>query len=677
MRRMVRRTVRRKLLGIVLLTTLVALFVAVGAFVGYNLHTDRERLLSDMSTQSELLGHMTAAALIFDDPQLAAQNLSLLRLRPNVRAAAIYSAQGKQFAKYTTMGDVDRFPASPESNVERIEGPNLIIFRQIIDKGNVVGTMYLRVDHQFSARVADYLGIAATVMVAAMLIAVLMSIWLQKMVTAPILAIAGIARDVVARRDYSRRAEKISDDEIGLFVESFNDMLGQIEQRTKELERSNQEIAREVNERSQAQQEVMRLNTVLEDRVRERTAQLEATNIELMRAKESADSANLAKSSFLSSMSHELRTPLNAILGFAQLLGSKSFPLTPEKTADFTAHILKAGKHLLELINEVLDLSKVESGTLTLSLEPVELAALMSECQEMMEPSANDRGITLQFPSDSRCNVLADRTRLKQIILNLMSNAIKYNRDGGSVKIDCAPIDAERTRITVQDTGVGLDCAQMEQLFQPFNRLGQESGPQEGTGIGLVLTKRLVELMGGTIGVSSTPGAGSLFWIELKSASEARWANGGNISSSSMRQEKASDGSALHAMLYVEDNPANLKLVQEIISLRSDLRLLSAADGNLGVELARQHQPEVILMDINLPGISGNEALRLLRNDDRTRHIPVIALTANAMPRDIAKSREAGFFQHLTKPIDIDELFAALDSALNFSRNGVLANRQD
>lgn len=664
------RTVRQKLLGVVLLTTLVALVVALAAIIGYNLRADHQTLVADMSTQSELLGHMTAPALNFDDKQLASRNLSLLRIRPKVRAAAIYNARGELFATYNTADDgQQQFPPLPKADTVRIEGRNLIVFKHIIHDGENIGSVYLRADYELADRVLDYLGIALAVTVLAMLVAFLLSVRLQRVVTEPLLAIAGIAREVVQQRNYSRRAEKISDDEVGLLVESFNDMLAEIERRTLELESSNREIAREAGQRKHAQQEIMRLNTELEIRVSDRTAQLEATNRELILAKAAAENANQAKSAFLSNMSHELRTPLNAILGFTQLLASEALPITPEKKRDFTAHILKAGKHLLLLINEVLDLAKVESGTLTLSLEPVVLAEVMQECREMIEPLANKRNIRIMFPHNDGLHVLADRTRLKQVLLNLLSNAIKYNRENGAVMIACTAHAAGPVRITMQDTGAGLGAEQLEQLFQPFNRLGQETGAEEGTGIGLVVTKRLVELMEGEIGVTSTVGIGSVFWIELKPAASAQYAAGSNIAQLSAYARIEQPGTAQRTLLYVEDNPANLKLIQEIIAFRPDLQLLTAVDARLGIELARAHQPQVILMDINLPGMSGNDALIVLRDDPKTAHIPVIALTANAMPHDVAKSIAFGFFRYLTKPINIDAFFEALDSALEHAEN--------
>jgi PAS domain S-box-containing protein len=399
---------------------------------------------------------------------------------------------------------------------------------------------------------------------------------------------------------------------------------------------------------------------------------LQEKNVELESAKFVAEKANLAKSIFLSKMSHELRTPLNAILGFSQLLAAGPPAPTDTQVVRIT-QITKAGWYLLELINEILDLAVIESGKLSLSREAVSLAEVMFECQAMIEPQAQKHDIYINYlPFDHSWFANADRTRVKQILINLLSNAVKYNREHGTVVVECT-VTPERMRISIKDSGAGLPPEKLVQLFQPFNRLGQETGGEEGTGIGLVVTKQLVELMGGTIGVKSTVGVGSEFWIELirdvtpqiditpQLAAE-------NILPAQFASHNQEDG-VQHTLLYVEDNPANLMLVEQIMAGHPHIRMLSARDGNLGIALARAHLPDVILMDINLPGISGIEALYILREDPETAHIPIIALSANAMPFDIEKGLEVGFFRYLTKPIKVTELMIALNEALQFSAN--------
>ena len=393
---------------------------------------------------------------------------------------------------------------------------------------------------------------------------------------------------------------------------------------------------------------------------------LQETNVELKSAKSTAEKANLAKSDFLSSMSHELRTPLSAILGFAQLIESGSPPPTPSQKRSID-QILQAGWYLLELINEILDLALIESGKLSLSQEPVSLAEVMHECQAMIEPQAKKHDIRMTFPQfEISCFVKADRTRVKQVLINLLSNAVKYNKVEGAVVVDCTASTAERVRISVKDTGEGLTPDQLTQLFQPFNRLGKETGSEEGTGIGLMVSKRLVELMDGEIGVESTVGVGSVFWIDLNLTAEPQPAVVAT-GLTAFGQTQVQDDAQLRTLLYVEDNPANLMLVEDLIARRPDIRLLTAMDGNRGVEVARASLPDVILMDINLPGISGIQALKILRADPATAHIPVVAISANAIPRDIEKGLEAGFFRYLTKPIKVNEFMDALDVALKFA----------
>ncbi|MEO7497502.1 MAG: ATP-binding protein, partial [Massilia sp.] len=400
-------------------------------------------------------------------------------------------------------------------------------------------------------------------------------------------------------------------------------------------------------------------------------------NIELESAKAVAEKANLAKSEFLSSMSHELRTPLNGVLGFAQLMASETPPPSESQQRSIN-QILKGGWYLLRLINEILDLAMIESGKITISLEPMSLNDVLDDCRELVEPQARLRGIALFFPAAQPPRYIhADRTRIKQILINLLSNAIKYNCLNGSVKVLCATGADGRVRVSVIDTGAGLDPAQLAQLFQPFNRLGQESNGEEGTGIGLVVTRQLVELMGGTIGVDSKPGRGSEFWVEFAGAAAPQLASelveAGDLDLGPLARALPLTASAQRTLLYVEDNPANLMLVEQLVARRSDLKLLTAIDAHLGIALARAYQPSIILMDINLPGLSGFGALRILQNDQTTAHIPVMALSANAVPRDIEKGLEAGFFRYLTKPIQIAEFMDALDVALRFAEANGLA----
>jgi signal transduction histidine kinase/ActR/RegA family two-component response regulator len=390
------------------------------------------------------------------------------------------------------------------------------------------------------------------------------------------------------------------------------------------------------------------------------------TNAALEAAKSAAEKANLAKSDFLSSMSHELRSPLNAILGFAQLMESAT-PAPTDSQKESISQILQAGWHLLELINQVLDLAVIESGKVSVSSEAVSVAEVMAECQAMMEPQAQQRGVSMTF---SRCDdpffVSADRTRLKQIVINLLSNAIKYNQEHGTVSVDCATRTLGRTRISVKDTGAGLSPEKVAQLFQPFNRLGQEAGGVAGTGIGLMVSKKLAELMGGTLGVESIPGVGSVFWCELTSMAAPQLIVE-NAEAARPEEPDEVGAARLRTVLYVEDNPANMKLVEQLIARRPDLRLLTAVNGTLGIEVARASQPTLILMDINLPGISGVEAMKLLRKDPATAHIPVVALSANAMRREVETSLGVGFFRYLTKPIKVNELMDTLDAALEFA----------
>ena len=383
------------------------------------------------------------------------------------------------------------------------------------------------------------------------------------------------------------------------------------------------------------------------------------------RAMREAEQANEAKSEFLSRMSHELRTPLHAILGFGALLEREHLPTAQR---DELAQLTRAGRHLLDLINEVLDLSRIERGELALSLEPVHVGLLVDEVLSMIAPLAVARAVTLApaVAADLDLHVLADRQRLKQTLLNLLSNAVKYNREGGEVRVTVAGPKTQRARIEVVDTGIGIAADKLARAFEPFERLGAEAGEIEGTGLGLALTKRLVEGMGGAIGVASEIGVGTRFWLELPTvaAPDAQPA-------SSARARPAGPEAVRgppRTVLYVEDNPSNVKLVETIMGLRPEVTLLVATQGSLGVELAREHRPALVLLDLNLPDISGDEVLRRIRDDAGTADLRVVMVSADATSGQIDRLLAAGADDYLTKPFDIEQFIAVVDGAATSGR---------
>ncbi len=407
----------------------------------------------------------------------------------------------------------------------------------------------------------------------------------------------------------------------------------------------------DVSVRVEAERHLRHSNEILDERVRERTSALEA-------ARAQAEAANQAKSGFLSRMSHELRTPLNAILGFAQVLQHRATPRAPGER-EMLGHVEQAGWHLLALINDVLDLSRIETGTLAVSSEPVALAPLCEESLRMTETLAREQAITLHFlpVPGAALTALADKTRLRQVLVNLLSNAVKYNRVGGEVWLTLADAEGFAT-LTVRDTGHGMSPAQLERLFEPFNRLGAEAGPVQGTGIGLVITKHLVELMGGTLEVRSVQDHGTEFIVRLQR---------GTHGSAAAPRAAAAEAMPLARpvkLLYVEDNEANVALMREVVRLRPGLTLRVAVEPWDGLAQARLWQPDLIALDIALPHMDGFELLARLRSEAGSKRVPVIAVTANALPSDRQRALAAGFDAYCTKPLRIADFMQQLDRLL-------------
>jgi signal transduction histidine kinase/CheY-like chemotaxis protein len=628
--------VARKLALLVAANTLVALvlitlvFATGAAIKAY--HDTEEQL----NTLAGVIGENSRAALAFGDESAATATLAALQAEPRIAAARLVTPQGTVLARY--LPPKAQLPQVHDAAILFLPLPTRIsLAHTVLDQGQPAG--YLEIDADITHVWLDLLhGLAIAMSIALLLtgVALFFGLRLSEWLIAPIRDLTRTTRRISRDKDYRVRANKTSNDEIGALVDDFNHMLEEISARDMAL---------------QAEQQS------LEVRVVERTAQLR-------QAKDEAEQANAAKSEFLSRMSHELRTPLNAVIGFGQLLEIADDPPLSPQQADNVREILKAGRYLLEQVNEVLDLARIESGRIELRTGPVPLAALANECISHLHPLTQQHHVSINLTIAPDQVVLADASRLKQVMINLLSNAIKYNRQGGRVAITAYP-SADNFRVVVEDTGRGIAPASIQRLFHPFERLESSYEGIEGTGIGLALVKHLIEAMGGEIGVDSTPGMGSRFWFDLPASKLPM--------PQLLAPEKVGAGETApkagtgkrQIVLYVEDNMPNLKLVRKIFAAWPEVALVDAPNAESGLTLAQREVPDLILLDINLPGMDGFAALRELRADPTLARVPVIAVTANAMLRDADKCHAAGFDGYLAKPFDIPTFRKTIARHLN------------
>ena len=499
---LVYRSVQRKLLRAVLLSTLAALLVAIAAMVAYDLALYHRSWIADLRTQAELLGRSSAPALAFDDARVAQENLNLLRYRQQVRAAAIYSANGRRFASYA-IDPAQSFPALPEPDAVRIDGDDLIVFSRIINDREILGTVYLRAEYELYDRLFAYLGIAALLLVVAMAVAFVLSRRLQRAVMQPLLAIANIAREVTEKRNYALRAEKLSEDEIGQLAESFNTMLAEIGRATRDLEASNREAAREVSERRRAEEEVLRLNAELEQRVRERTAQLEYTNGEL--------------EAFCYSVSHDLRAPLRAIDGFSQAL-LEDFPAdVPEDARRYLNRIRTSTLRMAQLIEDLLNLSRVSRGELL--HQEVDVAEIARQVVQDLRHREPGRNVEVSIWDSMHAH--GDSKLLRVALENLIGNSWKFSSKAEHPQIEIGLLrDGSKNTFFVRDNGAGFDMAYANKLFGAFQRLHSVNEFQ-GTGIGLATVQRIIHRHGGRAWADAKPGKGAVFFFTLESSAAA------------------------------------------------------------------------------------------------------------------------------------------------------------
>lgn len=491
------RSIRGKLLLLVLLTTLCAMFVAGAAILAYDIGAFREARITDMNIQTELLAYSTAPALQFQDTDVAAENLELLQIRPTIREAAIYNASGSLFASYVRSGVEPAFPVLPDAEGVNIEGDSLIIFKRIVENNEILGTAYMRSDYLLTERILYFVGILFTVALIAMAVSMLLSLRLQAMITKPLLAIVEIAHSVTSSRDYSQRAEKLSDDEVGTLVDAFNEMLDEIGASTEALRTSNAELELEIIERRRAREEVLQLNEELEQKVQKRTQQLLVTNQEL--------------ESFCYSVSHDLRGPLRSISGFSQALLEELPPELPGQAQRYFDKITAATLRMGQLIEDLLNLSRVSRGELV--RQEVNYTAMAEEVIQDLQQREPGRTVTVSIWEG--IVVDADPKLLKIVLENLLGNAWKFTAHADSAKIETGVmLDGERQIYYVRDNGAGFDMTYADKLFGAFQRL-HAMNEYPGTGIGLATVQRIVHRHGGRIWFNASPGHGAVFYFTL------------------------------------------------------------------------------------------------------------------------------------------------------------------
>ena len=637
-------SISRKLTWMNMLVSGTALLLACAAFIAYDMVTFREAMVRNLSIQSQIIGSNTASALLFNDPQSAENTLSALKAARNILSAAIYTPDGRLFASYSRDPGRDSPPRTiPARQTESylFKGGDILLVQSTVFQGKPTGIIYIRSDlGELNLRLKQYARIAATVLLACLMAALLVSSIFRKAVAEPIVGLAEVAKIVSHDKNYSVRATPARrPGELAVLIDAFNEMLAQIQ--------ANEAALRNAHDG-------------LEQRVQERTAELESAKRELevfsasiLEAKEELERASKFKDQFLSTMSHELRTPLNAVLGFSDLLTEERYGPLNDRQRRYISHIHTGGKHLLRLINDILDLSKIEAGRLQLAIESVPVRTSFAEVADAMRPLAEKKSHSLVVNTSKELSVRADAVRLRQVLMNLIGNAIKFTPEGGKIELAARQL-GEVVRVEVRDSGPGIPPAEQQRIFEAFYRSNQTEKTVEGTGLGLAITKRLVELHGGHLDLESQEGLGSCFYFTLPSVLgfEAKKAD---------TSESALKSGETARIVVVEDDPTAAQLLQSHLgSAGYDVVLCDRPDRAL--EMAAALQPSAVTMDIMMEPVNGWQLLSSLKSDPRTARIPVIMVTVVDQP---ATGSLLGADEYIVKPVEKATLLGAVRRCLN------------
>jgi two-component system, sensor histidine kinase len=619
----IHRSVRRKVLAIVLVTTFVALLVSAVALLSYEARGYRNFLMSDVTTQADILARTSAPALAFNDAAAAEATLAMMSSRPVINAAAIYTTDGELFATYRQSGNQEPFPASSGPRGPEVDGRALTLFHPVVENNQLLGTVYLRAKYELGDLIVDYLLILGGVMLASLLVAALVSMWLQGTVTGPILAVTDVAHKIVGGRDFNLRASKTTNDEIGTLVDAFNAMLAEVSKRQQALEESNRKLHKESEERRNAE-----ISLRLADK---------------------------HKDEFLATLAHELRNPLAPMVNALCLLRS---PTATSATSEHAEQIIdRQLSHMIRLVDDLLDVSRISRGKLTVRREPIEFAGVLQNAIDTVRPLLETEKQSLSVAVPERpIYMQADPVRLSQVFANLLNNASRYTQNGGKIGLE-AVVQGNAVRVTVTDNGKGIAAADLPGIFAMFAQ-DQDAGMrvQAGLGVGLALAKRLVELHGGTIEADSRgSGRGSTFTVRLpvKAALTAQHEK--------PRAAKGPPAAGARSRILLVDDNVDFATSLSFLLKGMGPEVCVAHDATEALEMAQEFRPDFAFLDIGLPIVDGYELARRLQTLLQAQ-IPLVAISGWGQEEDRRRAKEAGFAWYLVKPVGLDSIRSALDS---------------